>query len=72
MKCLTPAPPLPLLRCSLPARVVVCAHGCCSFIVARLGGSLFIIDQHAADEKFNFERLQRDTVLNRQPLIRLN
>ena len=28
------------------------------FIVARLGGHLFIIDQHASDEKRNFERLQ--------------
>lgn len=27
------------------------------FIVARLGPDLFIIDQHAADEKYNFERL---------------
>lgn len=30
---------------------------------------LFIIDQHASDEKFNFERLQRDTVLNHQRLV---
>ncbi|GAX74397.1 hypothetical protein CEUSTIGMA_g1845.t1 [Chlamydomonas eustigma] len=30
---------------------------------------LFIIDQHAADEKTNFERMQRTLVLNRQPLI---
>ena len=28
------------------------------FIVARLGSHLFIIDQHASDEKRNFERLQ--------------
>ena len=27
------------------------------FIVARLGRDLYIIDQHAADEKYNFERL---------------
>ena len=39
------------------------------FIVARLGHDLFILDQHACDEKFNFERLQRETVLNRQPLL---
>ena len=39
------------------------------FIVARLGNDLFILDQHACDEKYNFERLQRETVLNRQPLL---
>ncbi len=39
------------------------------FIVARLGHDLFILDQHACDEKYNFERLQRNTVLNRQPLL---
>ena len=39
------------------------------FIVARLGRDLFIVDQHASDEKFNFERLQGSTVLNRQPLV---
>lgn len=39
------------------------------FIVARMGSDLFILDQHACDEKYNFERLQRETVLNRQPLL---
>ena len=51
------------------------------FIIARLrsdGGDgkkemtddLFIIDQHASDEKFNFETLQRTTVIKAQMLIR--
>ncbi|KAH7316285.1 hypothetical protein KP509_21G086600 [Ceratopteris richardii] len=40
------------------------------FILAKLNGDLFIIDQHASDEKYNFERLSRTTVLNRQPLLR--
>lgn len=31
---------------------------------------LFIIDQHASDEKFNFERLQADTVVQNQRLVR--
>jgi DNA mismatch repair protein PMS2 len=31
---------------------------------------LFIIDQHASDEKFNFERLQRDTIMQNQPLVK--
>ena len=39
------------------------------FIIARLGPDLFIVDQHASDEKYNFERLQRGTQLNRQPLL---
>lgn len=30
---------------------------------------LFIIDQHASDEKFNFERLQSSTVVQNQPLV---
>ena len=30
---------------------------------------LFIIDQHASDEKYNFERLAASTTLNRQPLL---
>lgn len=39
------------------------------FIIARLGQDLFIIDQHASDEKYNFERLGATTTLNRQPLL---
>lgn len=31
---------------------------------------LFIIDQHAADEKYNFEHLQRDTRIHSQRLLR--
>ena len=31
---------------------------------------LFIIDQHASDEKFNFETLQRTTIIKAQKLIR--
>ncbi|KAG8696831.1 hypothetical protein FRC09_008239 [Ceratobasidium sp. 395] len=49
------------------------------FVIVRLkkqddsGGvvdDLFIIDQHAADEKYNFERLQRTTKIQSQRLIR--
>lgn len=28
------------------------------FIIAAVDGALWIVDQHAADEKYNFERLQ--------------
>lgn len=31
---------------------------------------LFIIDQHASDEKFNFERLQSSTIVQNQPLVK--
>lgn len=40
------------------------------FIVCRLGHDLFIIDQHASDEKYNFERLQKTTVISEQRLVR--
>lgn len=52
------------------------------FIITRLkghddeGGSirtsddLFIVDQHASDEKYNFETLQRTTVIKAQTLIK--
>lgn len=39
------------------------------FILARLGSDLFILDQHACDEMYNFERLKVDTKINRQKLI---
>ncbi|XP_053967494.1 mismatch repair endonuclease PMS2 isoform X2 [Anastrepha ludens] len=38
------------------------------FIIVKLDSDLFIIDQHATDEKYNFEMLQRTTVLQSQPL----
>ena len=37
-------------------------HG---FIMASVGNELFIIDQHAADEKSTFERLQDSLVMNK-------
>ena len=40
------------------------------FILAALGPDVFIVDQHASDEIFNFEKLQRETTLNKQPLIK--
>ncbi|KAL6758919.1 MutL C terminal dimerization domain-containing protein [Haematococcus lacustris] len=39
------------------------------FILARLDQDVFIVDQHAADEKATFERLQARLVLNKQPLL---
>ena len=40
------------------------------FIIAKLGEDLFIIDQHASDEKFTFENLQRNTKFKKQRLIK--
>ncbi|XP_074278976.1 DNA mismatch repair protein PMS1 [Silene latifolia] len=40
------------------------------FIIGKLEEDLFIVDQHAADEKYNFERLSQSTVMNQQPLLR--
>ena len=39
------------------------------FIVVRFNEDLFIIDQHATDEKYNFERLQRTTKMKSQRLF---
>ena len=39
------------------------------FIIAKLDNDLFIIDQHASDEKFNFEDQQRNTTIKSQRLI---
>ena len=36
----------------------------------RAWDELFIIDQHASDEKYNFERLQAETIVQNQPLVR--
>jgi DNA mismatch repair protein PMS2 len=36
---------------------------------ASTGDELFIIDQHASDEKYNFERLQATTVVQSQRLV---
>lgn len=40
------------------------------FIVCRdrTGRHLFIVDQHASDEKYNYERLMRNAVIDAQPL----
>lgn len=40
------------------------------FIITKLNNDLFIVDQHAADEKYNFEQLQATTVLERQVLVK--
>ncbi|CAM9199995.1 unnamed protein product, partial [Ectocarpus fasciculatus] len=39
------------------------------FIIAQLRGDLYILDQHACDEKYRFETLQESTIIHQQPLI---
>ncbi|XP_054722911.1 mismatch repair endonuclease PMS2-like [Uloborus diversus] len=39
------------------------------FIVTKLDEDLFIVDQHATDEKYNYETLQKDTILETQKLL---
>ncbi|KAL1129055.1 hypothetical protein AAG570_013587 [Ranatra chinensis] len=39
------------------------------FIITKLGSDLFIIDQHATDEKYNFETLQKNTTISNQILV---
>jgi DNA mismatch repair ATPase MutL len=38
------------------------------FIIARLDGNLFILDQHACDEKFRYEALKKANALNIRPI----
>lgn len=39
------------------------------FILVKHGPDIFIVDQHATDEKYNFEDLEKNTVLQTQKLI---
>lgn len=40
------------------------------FIIALYDGTLYIIDQHAADEKFRYETLKKTAITTFQPLVR--
>ncbi|XP_058456188.1 mismatch repair endonuclease PMS2 [Malaya genurostris] len=51
------------------ARMEIIGQFNLGFIVVRLDQDLFIIDQHATDEKYNFEDLQRNTILQNQKLV---
>jgi DNA mismatch repair protein PMS2 len=39
------------------------------FILVKLQNDLFIVDQHASDEKYNFEQLRATTIINSQKLL---
>ena len=51
------------------ARMRVIGQFNLGFIITRLDSDLFIIDQHAADEKFRYEALMRNSSVQQQPLI---
>ncbi|KAJ3681376.1 hypothetical protein LUZ60_015865 [Juncus effusus] len=51
------------------ARMQVIGQFNLGFIVGKIEQDLFIVDQHAADEKYNFERLSQSTTFNLQPLL---
>lgn len=40
-----------------------------AFIFTYLNDQMFMIDQHASDEKFNFERFQKRARISNQKLI---
>jgi len=39
------------------------------FLITGLNSDLFIVDQHATDEKYNFETLQKTTVIKSQKMV---
>lgn len=39
------------------------------FIITKLNNDLFIVDQHASDEKYNFEQMQLNTVMDTQKFV---
>lgn len=52
------------------ARMHVIGQFNLGFIIILLDDDLFIVDQHASDERFNYEQLQLTTRLQSQPLVR--
>lgn len=57
------------IRKSMFAEMEILGQFNLGFIVTKLKEDLFLVDQHAADEKYNFEMLQQHTVLQAQRLI---
>ncbi|XP_054168173.1 mismatch repair endonuclease PMS2-like [Oppia nitens] len=39
------------------------------FIITKLSNDLFIVDQHASNERFNYEKLLEETVIENQKLV---
>lgn len=52
------------------ARMEIIGQFNLGFIIVRLDDDLFIIDQHATDEKYNFETLQKTTCIQHQPMVK--
>lgn len=51
------------------ARMQIIGQFNLGFIIVLLDDDLFIVDQHASDERFNYEQLQLTTRLQSQPLV---
>ncbi|XP_076263026.1 mismatch repair endonuclease PMS2 [Rhynchophorus ferrugineus] len=51
------------------SKMIVIGQFNLGFIIAQLNNDLFIVDQHASDEKYNFEQLQLNTVIDSQTLV---
>lgn len=51
------------------ASMIVIGQFNTSFIICKLDEELFILDQHACDEKYNFEQLCKEKNVKIQPLI---
>lgn len=50
-------------------RMIILGQFNLGFIITKLGPDLFIVDQHATDEKYNFETLQLNTKIQNQKLV---
>ena len=50
-------------------KMQICGQFNLGFIIAMLNKDLFIVDQHASEEKYNFETLQRTTVIKSQKMV---
>ncbi|XP_025423101.1 mismatch repair endonuclease PMS2 [Sipha flava] len=51
------------------ARMSIVGQFNLGFIITKLDADLFIVDQHATDEKYNFETLQKTTKIISQKLV---
>jgi DNA mismatch repair protein PMS2 len=53
----------------IPLQMSIVGQFNLGFIITKLDADLFIVDQHATDEKYNFETLQKTTKIISQKLV---
>ncbi|KFD66677.1 hypothetical protein M514_02930 [Trichuris suis] len=58
-----------MLRRSAFAEMDIVGQFNLGFIITRFGDDLFIIDQHASDERYNYEMLQKTALVESQRLV---